>query len=69
MLINFNIKILRENVLIQVFQQVSQEMVIMLVQHIFFNLSDHLIPIIKQEFKESLAIKKIVALKQKQLQL
>ena len=29
------------------------KMVMMLVQHIFFNLSDHLIPINKQEFKES----------------
>ena len=34
------------------------KMVMMLVQHIFFNLSDHLTLIITQEFKESTAAQK-----------
>ena len=34
------------------------KMVMMLVQHIFFNLSDHLTPIIKQKFKENTATQK-----------
>ena len=34
------------------------KMVMMLVQHIFFNLSDHLTAIIKQKFKESTTTQK-----------
>ena len=36
--------------------------------NIFFNLSDHLTPAIKQELKQSTAAKYLVALEQKQLQ-
>ena len=51
-------KNLRENTLIQVFQQKSKWLWFWFNIILFFNLSDHLAPIIKQEFKESTAAQK-----------